>query len=564
MPQYTHAINKVKIKNLPLKSFTILYVENSLLEQKRILPILKFYAKDVFLAYDGEDGLEKFKKMKPDIVVTDTCMPKLDGIEMAKKIKEIDDGVAVIVTGEKSFDCILKSINIGVGNYLVKPVDFSELKEVLDLIETKLFLKRAKEYNIYMLHQYKEAIDNSNIVSKTDINGIITYVNDEFCKISKYTKEELLGQNHNIVRHPEVPKEVFERFWKTILSKKIWKGTVKNRAKDGSTFYVNTTVIPIVDWNGKIVEFVAIRYDVTDNIKLQEKLQKKEKELERLNEFLEKRVEEQTKKLRELNLTLERRVEEEVEKNREKDRVMFQQAKLASLGEMLGNIAHQWRQPLMELGILFYKIKKIIKDRHLESNEIEKIYNKGAAILEKMSQTITDFQNFFRPDKEKEFFDINETVFQSLSILEGSLKKSKIKVKVKGEKKLKVYGYKNEFSQVILNLLNNSKDVLNQNQIYGKKITIEIKKEKGIKKDTAIICVEDNGGGIKRDIIDKIFEPYFTTKHTSQGTGLGLYMSKMIIEGSMQGRLDVKNTENGASFIIKIPIEKEEKEDARL
>ncbi|WP_281951568.1 PAS domain S-box protein [Nitrosophilus kaiyonis] len=542
---YTN-IGKIKFKNLPLKKFSILYVENSLLDQKRLIPILKFYSSHLYIASDGKEGLELFKKYNPDIIVTDTKMPVLDGISMCKEIKKICSDIPIIITGEKSSDCLLEAINIGVEKFLIKPVDKERLKNVLDEVETNLFLKKAKEYNIFMLHQYKNAIDSSNIVSKTDINGIITYVNEEFCKISGYTKDELIGQNHNIVRHPDVPKETFERFWKTILAKKIWKGTVKNRAKNGKTFYVNTTVIPIVDWNGKIVEFVAIRYDVTKSVLLQEKLQRKEKELESLNKDLERRVEEQTKKLRELNLTLEKRVEKEVEKNRQKDRMMFQQARLASLGEMLGNIAHQWRQPLMELGILFYKIKKEAKD----NKNILDIYNIGTSILEKMSQTISDFQSFFRPDKEKEKFNIYETIKQSISIIEGSLKKSDIEVILSDGKSLEVYGYKNEFSQVILNLINNAKDALNQNRLFDKKIWINIKKEK----DNVLIEVIDNGGGIKDNLIDKIFEPYFTTKHSKQGTGLGLYMSKMIIEQSMSGILEVQNVQDGAKFTIKLPL----------
>ncbi|MCD8477209.1 MAG: PAS domain S-box protein [Sulfurospirillum sp.] len=201
------------------------------------------------------------------------------------------------------------------------------------------------------LEQYQQAIESSNIISKTDVNGIITFVNDEFCKISGYTQDELIGQNHNIVRHPDVPASTFKQLWQTILQKKTYKSTVKNRAKDGSTFYVNTTVFPILDEQGEIEEFIAIRYDVTESVRLSEALIAKDEELEDLNATLEKRVQEQTKALVELNQTLEERVKEEVEKNREKDRFLFQQSRLASMGEMIANIAHQWRQPLSELTI---------------------------------------------------------------------------------------------------------------------------------------------------------------------------------------------------------------------
>ncbi|MRJ01963.1 MAG: PAS domain S-box protein [Epsilonproteobacteria bacterium] len=391
-----------------------------------------------------------------------------------------------------------------------------------------------------MLHQYKEAIDSSNILSKTDINGVITYVNEEFCKISGYSKEELIGRDHNIVRHPDVPKERFEEFWRTILAGKIWKGTVKNRAKDGSTFYVNTTVIPITDYRGKIVEFVAIRYDVTESVKLQEELKRKEQELAALNRDLERRVEEQTRKLKELNLFLEERIKEEVAKNRQKDRVMFQQAKLASLGEMLGNIAHQWRQPLMELSILLYKIKK--------GHDVERVYEQGIRLIERMNQTIIDFQNFFRPDKRKELFDLAQTIESAVSIMEGSLQREGIRVILNMKRGLQICGYKNEFSQVIINLISNAKDALKGVERKG---TIEI--DVVVEGEWILIKVIDNGIGIGEDIIDKIFEPYFTTKQDSKGTGLGLYMSKMIIEESMGGRLWVESGHGKTTFFVALP-----------
>ncbi len=476
---------------------------------------------------------EEINKIDADILVSSS----LDLLSRAK-----EEGVKVCAYfGPKDAEALARAINSGVDRFILASIDSTGLCESFKELESLFFLRRAKEYNVFMLHQYKNAIDSSNIVSKTDVNGIITYVNEEFCKISGYSKEELIGKNHNIVRHPDVPKEHFKRFWERILAKKIWKGTVKNRAKDGSTFYVNTTVIPILDHKGTIAEFVAIRYDVTKSVQLQERLQKKEKELEALNKELEARVLEKTKELQELNRTLERRVIAEVRKNREKDRVMFQQARLAALGEMLGNIAHQWRQPLMELGLLFYKIKKVCKD-----DQVAALYKKGVKILEQMSQTIVDFQNFFSPTKQKELFSPADRIEQTLSILEGSLQRANIRVEKNLQPDLFVYGYPNEFSQVILNILNNAKEALTGIQ-GSRHIWI-----KAFEDEEALhICIEDNGTGVPKDIMEKIFEPYFSTK--SKGTGLGLYMSKMIIEQSMEGTLEVSNTKSGAKFIIKLP-----------
>ena len=398
-----------------------------------------------------------------------------------------------------------------------------------------------------MLKQYKEAIEKSNIISKTDTAGIITFVNDEFCKISGYTRDELLGQNHNIVRHPSVPESTFKLLWDTINSKKIYKSTVKNLAKNGSTFYVNTTVIPILDENENIAEFIAIRYDVTKEVFYKHKLQKKEKELQELNDTLEKRVIEKTKELKELNETLELRVKDEISKNEDKQQVMFWQSRLASLGEMLANIAHQWRQPLTELNLTIFSIKKAALNNDI--NEVQNFYDESKKIIKNMSNTIEDFTNFFKPDKEKQPFKLSDSIKESLNILEQLLNKEMVEVKVKFTD-VEVLGITNELSQVIINLIKNSVDAFILNSILIREINISVKKDAKF----AIIELQDNAGGIKLKSIYKIFEPYFTTKHTSQGTGLGLFMSKMICEQGLNGFIDVKSKKNMTTFIIQIPL----------
>ncbi len=398
-----------------------------------------------------------------------------------------------------------------------------------------------------MLQQYQEAIENSNIVSKTDVNGIITFVNDEFCKISGYSREELLGKNHNIVRHPDVPASKFKLLWQTIKAKKIYKSTVKNRAKDGSTFYVNTTVTPILNKQGKIEEFIAIRYDVTQEVFYKESLEKKEKELELLNSELEKRVEAKTKELKELNETLEMRVKEEIKKNEAKQKVMFWQSRFASLGEMLANIAHQWRQPLTELNLTLFSLKKAALNEDKES--VEELYKESKALIQNMSNTIEDFSNFFKPGKEKQHFRLRESIEEALHILKRVLNRDMIQVKTSYED-VSVLGITNEFTQVIINLLKNSRDAFVENGVLIREIKIDVIKEN----DYALIVVEDNAGGIKEKERYKIFEPYFTTKHNSQGTGLGLFMSKMICEQGFGGSLDVSSKKGTTCFTIKIPL----------
>jgi len=400
-----------------------------------------------------------------------------------------------------------------------------------------------------MLEQYKNAIEKSNIISKTDTEGIITFVNDEFCKISGYTKEELIGRNHNIVRHSDVEQEKFKALWDTIKSKKVYKDTVKNRAKDGSTFYVNTTVIPILGVDDEIVEFIAIRYDVTKEVFYKEELLKKEKQLQELNETLELRVVKKTKELEELNHTLEERINEEVSKNEQKQKVMFLQSRQASLGQMLANIAHQWRQPLTELNLTLFSMKKAAQNS--DDEKLAEFYDESKNIIKNMSETIDDFTNFFNPQKEKHLFFVNESIEEALSLMDKMLKENMISVKTKLEE-LEVLGIHNELTQVIINLIKNAKDSFLSKGILIREINIELKKED----DFAKIDIQDNAGGISKDILENIFEPYFTTKHQSSGTGLGLFMSKMICQKGLDGDLEVSSKKGVTSFSIKIPLAK--------
>jgi C4-dicarboxylate-specific signal transduction histidine kinase len=260
----------------------------------------------------------------------------------------------------------------------------------------------------------------------------------------------------------------------------------------------------------------------------------------RIDEFLE---------LEHHNKELEKRIKEEVAKNREKDKLLFQQSKLASLGEMLGNISHQWRQPLMEINSLFLPIEaKITLGVPLEDNEILETINKLNHITKYMSSTIDDFKNFFATDKEKIKFKLLEQINSTISIISGGLKTHNIKLDVIIKKNPELIAYKNDYSQVLINIITNAKDVLIQRKIVDPYIKISIFEENG----NIITTVEDNAGGVKVNPIEKIFDPFFTYEKIG-GSGIGLFMSKLIIEKNMSGKLLVENSSNGAFFKIIIP-----------
>ena len=398
-----------------------------------------------------------------------------------------------------------------------------------------------------MLQQYKEAIEKSNIVSKTDTNGIITFVNDEFCNISGYSKKELIGKNHNIIRDPSISKSQFKLLWDTIQAKKTYKATVKNKAKNGSTFYVNTTVTPILNEKNEIEEYIAIRYDVTKEVVFKKELEKKEQELEELNKNLEERVTKKTNELKELNKNQEQKIKDEIAKNEEKQKMMFWQSRFASLGQMLSNIAHQWRQPLTELNLIIYNIKKAaLNNQH---KEVEYSYDESKKIIKNMSSTIDDFSNFFKPSKEKTLFSLKQSISEAILISKRTIKEEHIFLKT-NILDINILGIPNELTQVIINLIQNAKDAFVLNKTSQKELQIiTIKENNNIK-----IEIKDNAGGVTIELLDKIFEPYFTTKHSTSGTGLGLFMSKMICEKSFDGSLNVSNNKSGATFTIELPM----------
>lgn len=252
---------------LQKRDISILYVEDEDLIRNEIFNILSMLCEKVEMAVDGRDGLEKFRSGSFDLVITDINMPYMNGFEMLREIKLLKpETPAIIISAYSQEEYFLQASKIDVINdYLFKPVKITDLIDRINKHTKKIEEKREYQKTLRLLEQYKLAVDESSILSKTDIKGVITYVNDTFCNISKYHRDELIGKPHNIVRHPDMPQNVFKNMWKTIKEdKKIWQGKIKNLAKDGSIYIVNTTVVPILNPDGEIDEFIGIRHDITE------------------------------------------------------------------------------------------------------------------------------------------------------------------------------------------------------------------------------------------------------------------------------------------------------------
>ena len=247
-----------------------------------------------------------------------------------------------------------------------------------------------------------------------------------------------------------------------------------------------------------------------------------------------------------MNYTLEDKIKLAILDIQEKDKQMYHQSRLAQMGEMIGNISHQWRQPLAEINSIMMKMESDFKNKRLDENCLDKNILKVEDLTEYMSHTIDSFSNFFKKNKNKNKFKISDSIKKVLNLFETNSKKFSITILVDIVEDREIESFQSEFMQVIIVILQNSKDSMIENNIENPtiKITIENIENK------VVVRVLDNGGGIDETIIDKIFDPYFTTKFKSQGMGVGLYMSKMIIEESMNGKLEVQNKQNGAEFKI--------------
>lgn len=388
---------------------------------------------------------------------------------------------------------------------LLKDVYENLIKEMQ---ENKVVSKQAQEFS--------NALDNSAIVSKTDPSGVITYVNKMFCDVSGYSKKELIGKRHNIVRHPDMPGVIFETLWSTILAKQTFKALIKNRSKDGNAYYVDTVVSPILDVDGNIVEFIATRYDVTNLIIAEEKAKSQEE-------------------------------------------ILLQQSRMAQMGELISMIAHQWKQPLSQISSISstFQVNIALGNINLDTEEektefLTNLNNNFSNInnsIKTLSITMDDFRNFFNPNKRKTKVPLSSPVSKALQIIGASLIVDNITIEEEYADNVSTDMLENEVIQVVLNILKNAQDNFKEKQIKNPKINIKT----SITSTDLRLEISDNGGGINEDILNIIFEKYFSTKPEKEGTGLGLHMCKTIIEAHNNGKFYARNTDEGVSFIIELP-----------
>lgn len=399
-----------------------------------------------------------------------------------------------------------------------------QVKMALELKKLNENLEEQVKEKTVELKQYSDILSKHVIYSRADLHGVILDVSEAFCEISGFSRSECIGVSHNIVRHPDMPVSLYDDLWQTIRSKKVWTGVIKNLKKDGSYYWVDIRIEPVLDSQGEIQSYISVRHDITSKMELKS-----------------------------LNANLEEVIAQEIKKNRDKDLKILEKEKMARMGEMIGNIAHQWRQPLSAIAAIASRVALeyelgIEDDDETISDSMVKVTDN----CDYLSETINTFRNYLKDHKKVEVIVLQELLGKALNIVRPSILDNHIKLHVNVNTKTPIHMRlaAGELMEVIINIMNNARDILMETKTVEPWVKVEMYKED--KKVT--ISVEDNGKGIPKEILAKIFEPYFTTKHKSSGTGLGLHMSYNIIHDSLEGELYVENTENGAKFFIELPL----------
>src|SRR5208282_6003258 len=343
--------------------------------------------------------------------------------------------------------------------------------------------------------------------------------------------------------------------------------------KSGEVRWIVHNCLPVYDKKGNYNGWRGCHQDTTERKQFEEALIRSYMKLdrrveERTNELsianatlmteiterkkMEVEIKNKQRQLEELNATLEQRVREEIASRQEKEQLLFQQSRMAAMGEMIGAIAHQWRQPLNVIGLIIQNLQMAFEYGELDKERLKNAVATAMWQVNFMSKTIDDFRNFFKPSKEKELFEVKKVVDETISLMNAQLQNNYIDVEIIAAKEgLVIKGYPNEFKHVLLNLINNAKDAIlvrKEKENCQARITIKISETA----NRVILEIRDTGGGIRKDIMDKIFDPYFTTKDEGTGTGIGLYISKTMIERNMGGQLTARNWKEGAEFRIEV------------
>ncbi len=490
---------------------------------KRELSKFEFKVNQAFTYSQAKNALESEKF---NLIILDLHLPDGEGSELIANIQSLTKTKVVVLTSSQDEDLRDELFQYGILDYIIKDKNLLySIAEIIKIINN-LTIKEDKEKILiiddskFICKQVKTILEPRNYIltsAYTADRGLEKLRSDSFdliildmelpdmhgIKVLEYIRQDLRFLNIPII----------------VLSGTSTPEIIRTVLKNGANDFLKKPFV--------FEEFIL-------KVDLWIDYFKKDRELS-----------EKTFKLQFMNDNLEKLVYEEVEKNRRKDKLMFAQSRHAQMGEMISMIAHQWRQPLNSIGAAIAVIDVRVKRGMLDIETSKSITTKIQHYIEYLSSTIDDFRDFFKPQKTKRVTDFEMIFNKVLSLIKSSINDKKIKLNISTKDVEQFLSYENELVQVVLNLLKNAEDVFDDKDIKDPEISVEINKSS--------ISISDNGGGIDEKIKDKIFNPYFSTKNQKDGTGLGLYMSKVIVEEHCYGKLEFENIDGGTKFIISLP-----------
>lgn len=475
-------------------------------------------------AFTLKEANDAIKTEKYDYILLDLVLPDGDGDEIAYQTRFGLSAKIIVLTGDEDMQRREMLFGHGILDYISKLNNYEYIAKELTEILLNLEKNRGKRVLV---------VDDSSFIRK-HICSLL--------EIRNYTPKgaihgksalEILESDQAfdlIILDLEMPEVDGEKVLREIRKKK------------------ELLYLPILVLSGtqdKELVSRVLKHGASDFMRKPFSIEELVLKCQTLIEYHESKI-----KLAKLNESMQEQIKNEVRKYQNQERVMLQQSRLASMGEMIGNIAHQWRQPLNALSLTIHKLSLAQEYGKLSPSYLKDTVEKADSLIQRMSQTIEDFRHFFKTDKEKQPFFFHESVNNVMTILDSAFKNEGINVQIEISQKDQLFGYPSEFQQVLLAILGNARDAIHSKLGNDGGGVIKIYDCKA--KDAQCLYIEDNGGGVPENILPSIFDPYYTTKAES-GTGIGLYMSKRIIEGNMGGTLVVENTKSGARFTIIIP-----------
>lgn len=489
---------------------------------------LKIYLEEtgheVFQAYTLQEANAILQDHVFDYILLDLMLPDGEGEEIVYQIRYGLAAKIIVLTGDEDLQRREMLFTHGILDYISKlnPYDYiiNELSGILQTIH--------HNHNRTILVVDDSGFIRKHIVALLEIR--------EYHVLSAEHGEKALEILQN--SEQKIDLIILDLEMPGINGEKVLRYIRKNNE------LAETPVLVLSGTQNKELVSRVLKHGANDFMKKPFSIEELVLKSKMLIEYFESKA-----KLAELNTHMQEQIEKEVVRFQEQERMMLQQSRLAAMGEMIGNIAHQWRQPLNALSLTIHKLNLAQEYNKLTPEYLRETVDKADSLIERMSQTIDDFRNFFKPEKEKQAFLMEDAIRNVMQIMESSFENQNIQVESKFSHTTPMVGYASEFQQVLLALLSNARDaIMAKHQESGGMIRIcGCETEKEIR-----LCIQDNGGGIPETVLPHVFEPYFTTKSAS-GTGIGLYMSKRIIEGNMGGSLTVQNENDGALFKITFP-----------